>query len=59
MNNFNPTGTCNFSRLDNTTLVLKNMSRPAGRATDMVYVYAVNYNILRIDAGISGILFSN
>lgn len=59
MNKFNPTGTCNFSRLDNANLVLKNISRPPGRTTDTVYVYAINYNILRINAGISGILFSN
>jgi len=57
---FNPTGTCNFSRLDNAKLNITNAatSNPSNYVTTLT-AYAVNYNILRIKSGISGILFSN
>ena len=53
---YNPSGSCNFSRLDNAKLVLRGVeavNRP------YVYVYAVNYNVLRIKDGLAGILFGN
>ena len=48
-----PSGTCNFSRIDNATLqlVLSNAC-VAGTATAKVRVYAVNYNVLRVMSGI-------
>ena len=48
-----PSGTCNFSRIDNATLqlVLSNAT-VAGTATAKVRVYAVNYNVLRVMSGI-------
>jgi hypothetical protein len=49
-----PTGTCNFSRLDTGKLQIVGTS---GLST--LTVYAVNYNVLRIKAGLGGILFSN
>ena len=46
-----PSGTCNFSRIDNAQLVL---------GTDAaVEVYAVNYNVLRIMSGMGGLAYSN
>ena len=56
---YKPTGTCNFSRLDNAKLVLRDVSVGSSRTADVVNVYAVNYNILKIQSGIAGILFAN
>ena len=55
-----PSGTCNFSRIDNATLqlVLSN-STVQGTATAKVRVYAVNYNILRVMSGMAGLAYSN
>ena len=55
-----PSGTCNFSRIDNATLqlVLSNAT-VAGTATAKVRVYARNYNVLRIMSGMGGLAYSN
>jgi hypothetical protein len=47
-------GTCNFSRIDNATLqlVLSNAT-VEGTKTAKVRVYATNYNVLRIMSGIT------
>jgi hypothetical protein len=52
-----PSGTCNFSRIDNATLqlVLSNAT-VEGTKTAKVRVYATNYNVLRIMSGINQIL---
>jgi hypothetical protein len=52
---FRPTGTCNFSRVDNAKIILNNVS--SNKSTG--YLYAVNYNILKIQNGLGGILFGN
>ena len=57
--NFKPTGSCNFSRLDNAKLTLKNVAIAPDRGSDDLVVYALNYNVLRIKGGIAGILFAN
>ena len=46
-----PSGTCNFSRIDNAQLV-----QGTGAALN---VYAVNYNVLRIMSGMGGLAYSN
>ena len=48
-----PSGSCNFSRIDNAVLQLV-LSSPtvSGTATAKVRVYAVNYNVLRVMSGI-------
>lgn len=58
-----PSGTCNFSRIDNATL---NLTIRHGAETDfessatfLVRVYAVNYNVLRIMSGMGGLAYSN
>jgi len=56
---YKPTGTCNFSRLDNATLKIDAPTYPSGQTLSTLTLYAVNYNILRIKSGVSGILFSN
>ena len=55
-----PSGTCNFSRIDNATLqlVLSN-STVEGTKTAKVRVYATNYNVLRIMSGMGGLAYSN
>ena len=51
-----PTGTCNFSRIDNAQVFV------ALKATSLANIqklFAVNYNILRIQSGMGGLAFSN
>jgi len=50
-----PSGTCNFSRIDNAELVV---TAASGFPTS-VNVYAVNYNVLRIMSGMGGLAYSN
>jgi len=57
MSDTQPTGTCNFSRLDNAKFQINTPS--GGDTTGPLRVYAVNYNILRIRDGLAGIAFSN
>jgi hypothetical protein len=58
-----PSGTCNFSRIDNATLVLNsysNRTTSGGTAkTGILKVFAVNYNVLRIMSGMGGLAYSN
>jgi hypothetical protein len=55
-----PSGTCNFSRIDNATLQLVLSSGTvAGTSTAKVRVYATNYNVLRVMSGMAGIAYSN
>jgi hypothetical protein len=55
-----PSGTCNFSRIDNAVLQLV-LSSPSvmGTATCKVRVYARNYNVFRVMSGMGGIAYSN
>ena len=48
-----PSGTCNFSRIDNATLSM-NLTEEA-----TVRIYAVNYNVLRVMSGMGGLAYSN
>lgn len=55
-----PSGSCNFSRIDNAVLQLVLSSAAVGgTATAKVRVYAVNYNVLRILSGMAGVAYSN
>ena len=49
-----PSGTCNFSRIDNARLNLDGVSSSYG-----VYLFAMNYNVLRIMSGMGGLAYSN
>lgn len=55
-----PSGSCNFSRIDTATLqlVLSNAT-VQGTNTAKVRVYARNYNVLRIMSGMGGMAYSN
>ena len=57
---YNPSGSCNFSRLDNAKLILRGVEKGIIRTDQKdIYVFAVNYNVLRIKDGLAGILFGN
>jgi hypothetical protein len=49
-----PSGTCNFSRIDNAQLVGSIALTGANP-----HIYAVNYNVLRIMSGMGGLAYSN
>jgi hypothetical protein len=67
-----PSGTCNFSRIDNATLQLTlGSSNFAGDSTylantlggsnsnSLLNIYTVNYNVLRVMSGMAGAAYSN
>ena len=55
-----PSGTCNFSRIDNATLQLVvSAAAIGGTQTAKVRVYATNYNVLRVMSGMGGLAYSN
>lgn len=57
-----PSGTCNFSRIDTATLVVNTSSAvdlANNDSTRDLRVYAVNYNVLRIMSGMCGLAYSN
>ena len=51
-----PSGTCNFSRIDNAQLTFTRAPTGSG---ETVRIYAVNYNVLRIMSGMGGLAYSN
>jgi hypothetical protein len=59
-----PSGTCNFSRIDNATLNV-NFSLPSNTkvsslsANSECNIYTVNYNVLRVMSGMAGTAYSN
>ena len=63
-----PSGTCNFSRIDNATLALT-LGRAGESATAFknlylntdsdLNIYAFNYNVLRVMSGMAGLAYSN
>jgi hypothetical protein len=58
-----PSGTCNFSRIDTATLVFSVDGNTAISKADLenydIRVYAINYNILRVMSGMGGLAYSN
>jgi len=50
-----PSGTCNFSRIDNAQLLVTG----DGKKADELTIYAINYNVLRIMSGMGGLAYSN
>jgi hypothetical protein len=55
-----PTGTCNFSRIDNAQVAVtcKNLA-DTSLASPSLDMFAVNYNVLRIQSGMGGLNFAN
>ena len=55
-----PSGTCNFSRLDSAVLMLGTDGVASTSADNAeVRVYALNYNVLRVMSGMGGLAYSN
>jgi hypothetical protein len=63
-----PSGTCNFSRIDTATIVMNMASLGSSTVRNPglgdgqnwnVRVYAVNYNVLRVMSGMGGLAYSN
>jgi len=61
-----PSGTCNFSRIDNAKLIFEIGKQGDGTAQSAysgsgqtITVFAVNYNVLRIMSGMGGLAYSN
>ena len=52
MSKYQPTGSLNFSRLDSARLLCDKQSHDRD-------IYAVNYNVLRIENGMGGLMYSN
>jgi len=52
-----PSGSLNFSRIDNAKLLLNSVS--SADSSKSARVYAVNYNVLRIKNGMAGVAFGN
>jgi len=50
-----PSGTCNFSRIDNSQLIFSDIQSTIVE----IFVYAVNYNVLRIMSGMGGLAYSS
>ena len=48
-----PSGTVNFSRIDNASMTI------VGGGTGTANIYAVNYNVLRVQSGLGGLAYSN
>ena len=54
--NLQPSGSCNFSKLDNVTM---NFTCTPNIPDGTINIYATNYNILRIQSGMAGVMFSS
>ena len=60
-----PSGTCNFSRIDNATLILnptpeaKEYNETDANGGSTMFIYATNYNVLRIMSGMGGLAYAN
>ena len=56
-----PSGSCNFSRIENSNLVVKfdKTNMIGGIPNGKILIYAINYNILQITQGMAGLLYSN
>jgi hypothetical protein len=55
-----PSGTCNFSRIDNANLyTVLTPNSVGGGKTCKSRVYSTNYNVLRIMSGMGGLAYSN
>lgn len=54
-----PSGTCNFSRIDSASMELKFDSTVSAIEGNELSFYVMNYNILRIMNGLGGIAYSN
>jgi hypothetical protein len=52
-----PSGTCNFSRIDNAELTIKTRAITSDKT--QLNIYAHSYNVLRVASGMGGLAYSN
>ncbi|QOI90199.1 major capsid protein [Pyramimonas orientalis virus] len=58
--NFQPSGTCNMSRINKIQLQIERIPIPEDELYKYdMFVYVVNYNFLRVTAGLAGLAFSS
>ena len=53
-----PSGTCNFSRIDN-TIINYNLAPSTDPVNNVFKMWAINYNVLRIMSGMGGLAYSS
>ena len=53
--NLQPSGSCNFSRIDNVSIVCSHKQKDNSN----IKIYGINYNVLRIMSGMGGVAYSN
>ena len=51
-------GSCNFSLFDNSTLVFNDISGSTDTSNN-IHIFALHYNVLRIEGGTAGLAFSS
>jgi hypothetical protein len=56
---YQPSGTCNFSRIESSHLVRSPIYTNGLPTPDVIDLYAVNYNIFRVMSGMGGLAYSN
>ncbi len=56
---FQPSGTCNFSRIDTALLKITLSTDPSSLIGTKCYIYGIGYNVLRIMSGMGGLAYSN
>jgi hypothetical protein len=56
---FQPSGTCNFSRIESSQLKRSQTFVNGVPQTDIIDIYAINYNMYRIMSGMGGVAYSN
>ena len=57
-----PSGTCNFSRIDSANMMIKLVSNPSENiylVNPKITVFALNYNVLQISNGMAGLAYVN
>ena len=52
---FQPSGSCDFSRIDTAELIF---STKYNFINEVLYLYAINYNILVVSSGMAGLLYN-
>ena len=56
---YQPSGTCNFSRIDDAQLEITELTTQIKKYNSSIRVYAVAYNVLRIMSGMGGLAYSS
>ena len=54
-----PSGTCNFSRIDMAQMVRTPTYTNGQPTPDIIDIYAINYNVFRVNSGMGGLVYSN